>query len=163
IGKELRRPAWRAVGRELVRLGLAAQTEGPYPTLRVTDRGRETLRTRAPVTLTRPAASVDPPPSPPPPACDIVLFQRLPALRHGPPRPPAGAAPRRAPRRAPAPGGAGAPARRGAFPPNQGDRRAEARRPGRALQGRHRRAPGAPRPPPRGRPGPAGAEAAERH
>lgn len=84
IGKDLARPAWAAVGRELLRLGLLTQGEGEYPTLELTEEGRETLRARRAVTLTksmvRPTAKrvvrregdI---------ACDEILFARLRELR----------------------------------------------------------------------------------
>lgn len=53
IGKELSRPHWLAIGRELLRLGLLATTEGEYPVLELTTAGIDTLRSRAPVMLTR--------------------------------------------------------------------------------------------------------------
>jgi ATP-dependent DNA helicase RecQ len=56
IGKELTRPAWAAVGRELMRLGYVAQAEGEYPILELTEAGMNVLRTREKVTLTKPLA-----------------------------------------------------------------------------------------------------------
>ena len=84
IGKELARPAWAAVGRELMRLGYVAQAEGEYPILELTEAGMNVLRTRATVTLTKPLAL--------PKAkrvtrregeieCDEILFARLRELR----------------------------------------------------------------------------------
>lgn len=54
IGRDLNRSQWSAVGRELMRLGYAGVAEGEYSTLELTDAGRELLRTRASVTLTKP-------------------------------------------------------------------------------------------------------------
>jgi ATP-dependent DNA helicase RecQ len=84
IGRELARPAWAAIGRELMRLGYVAQAEGEFPVLELTDTGLELLRSRAPVTLTKPLSL--------PKArrvarregeieCDEILFARLRELR----------------------------------------------------------------------------------
>ena len=84
IGKDLARPAWAAVGRELMRLGYVAQAEGEFPILELTEAGMNVLRTRAAVTLTKPLAL--------PKAkrvtrregeieCDEILFARLRELR----------------------------------------------------------------------------------
>jgi len=84
IGRELSRPAWAAVGRELMRLGFVAVAAGEFATLELTDAGREFLRTRASVTLTKPLdlpkakrvvrreGDI---------ACDEILFERLRPLR----------------------------------------------------------------------------------
>ncbi len=84
IGKEMGRPQWAAVGRELMRLGYLAQSEGEYPTLELTAEGVEVLRSRAPITLTKPLdlpkarrvvrreGEI---------ACDEILFDRLRVLR----------------------------------------------------------------------------------
>lgn len=84
IGKEMGRPQWAAVGRELMRLGYLAQSEGEYPTLELTAEGIEILRSRAPITLTKPLdlpkarrvvrreGEI---------ACDEILFDRLRTLR----------------------------------------------------------------------------------
>ena len=53
IGKELGRAQWRAIGRELVRLGLLAQSEDEYATVSLTRAGLAVLTRREPVTLTR--------------------------------------------------------------------------------------------------------------
>jgi len=84
IGTELSRPQWAAVGRELMRLGHVAQSQGEFPVLELTEAGRAVLRSRQPVSLTRPMDS---------PkarkavrregdiACDEILFARLRELR----------------------------------------------------------------------------------
>jgi ATP-dependent DNA helicase RecQ len=85
IGRELTRPAWAAVGRELMRLGYVAVAGGEYATLELTAEGIELLRLRRPVTLTKPMVM---------PkakratvrregdiACDEILFERLRTLR----------------------------------------------------------------------------------
>ncbi len=85
IGQELSRPQWLGVFRELMRLGFVQQTEGRYPTVEMTEAGREVLRLRSPITLTKPMAvpkaarvriprkgAIE---------CDEILFARLRALR----------------------------------------------------------------------------------
>jgi ATP-dependent DNA helicase RecQ len=84
IGKEMTRPQWSAVGRELMRLGYLGVAEGEYATLELTPEGLTLLRTRTSVTLTKPMdlpkakriirreGDV---------ACDEILFERLRALR----------------------------------------------------------------------------------
>lgn len=84
IGKELARPAWAAIGRELMRLGYVTQAEGEFPILELTEEGMNLLRTRAKVMLTKPLAlpqarrvtrregEI---------ACDEILFARLRDLR----------------------------------------------------------------------------------
>jgi ATP-dependent DNA helicase RecQ len=85
IGGELSRPQWAAVGRELMRLGFVAVAEGEYATLELTDAGRQVLRSRTPITLTKP---MDLPKAKKVAsrregdiACDEILFARLRALR----------------------------------------------------------------------------------
>jgi ATP-dependent DNA helicase RecQ len=53
IGRELKRDAWRAIGRELLRLGLIECAPGKFATLSLTPAGREALRHRTPITLTK--------------------------------------------------------------------------------------------------------------
>jgi ATP-dependent DNA helicase RecQ len=85
IGQDLARPAWAAVGRELMRLGYVAVDEGEFATLSLTEEGMEILRARTPITLTKPMllpkarrvatrreGDI---------ACDEILFERLRALR----------------------------------------------------------------------------------
>ena len=84
IGRDLSRPQWAAVGRELMRLGYVAVSEGEYATLELTDAGLAILKARTPITLTQPMAT---------PktkrvirregdiACDEILFERLRELR----------------------------------------------------------------------------------
>jgi ATP-dependent DNA helicase RecQ len=84
IGGELSRPQWAAVGRGLMRLGYVAVAEGEFATLELTAEGMNLLRTRTPVTLTKPMdlpkakrvvrreGDI---------ACDEILFERLRALR----------------------------------------------------------------------------------
>ncbi len=84
IGKELARPAWASIGRELMRLGYLAVDEGEFATLSLTDEGLAVLKTRTPITLTKPMelpkakkvvrreGDI---------ACDEILFERLRTLR----------------------------------------------------------------------------------
>jgi ATP-dependent DNA helicase RecQ len=84
IGSELGRPQWAAVGRELMRLGYVIVSSGEFATLELTPEGLAALRSRTPVTLTKPMDL--------PKArrvvrregdivCDEILFERLRALR----------------------------------------------------------------------------------
>ena len=82
IGKDTARPQWLAIGRELVRMGLLAQTAGLRSVLELTESGRRTLLDRRPVMLT--AASPDAPTSRATSdaiACDESLFEELRTLR----------------------------------------------------------------------------------
>ena len=54
IGGELKRDAWQAIGRELLRLGFVEVAPGKFATLQVTAAGREALRERTAITLTKP-------------------------------------------------------------------------------------------------------------
>ncbi|MDQ2918651.1 MAG: DNA helicase RecQ [Verrucomicrobiota bacterium] len=83
IGTELKRPAWLALGRELLRMGLVEAAPGKFATLSLTSAGLETLRERKPVTLTKQpeiaektkrksAGAIE---------CDEELFDRLRVLR----------------------------------------------------------------------------------
>jgi len=84
IGKELARPAWAGVGRELLRLGLLHQSEGEFPTLQLSAEGVAFLKERRTLTLTKPMdtpkvrkvvrreGDIE---------CDEILFSRLRELR----------------------------------------------------------------------------------
>ena len=83
IGRELKREAWQAIGRELLRLGLIECAPGRFATLTLTKVGRETLRDRTPITLTKQievvgrdqkarAGAIE---------CDEMLFKQLRVLR----------------------------------------------------------------------------------
>ncbi|MGZ9067781.1 MAG: RecQ family ATP-dependent DNA helicase, partial [Burkholderiales bacterium] len=85
IGRELSRPQWAAVGRELMRLGYVAVAEGEFATLELTAEGMNVLRSRQPITLTKP---MDLPKAKRANVrregditCDEILFARLRALR----------------------------------------------------------------------------------
>ena len=84
IGRDVKRTAWLAIGRELLRLGLIAAAPGKFATLQLTEAGRAALRQRKPITLTKPfdvesrkrrkqrAGEVE---------CDEALFEELRTLR----------------------------------------------------------------------------------
>jgi len=57
IGKDLGRPHWAHIGRELMRLGYLAVAEGEFATLELTAAGRTVLLARTAITLTQPANS----------------------------------------------------------------------------------------------------------
>ncbi len=85
IGKEISRPEWAAVGRELIRFGHVAVSEGEYATLELTTEGLAVLVKRAPVQLTKsiavPKGRRTRGGSGGEVACDEILFERLRALR----------------------------------------------------------------------------------
>src|SRR5437764_5613129 len=84
IGGDLKRTAWLSIGRELLRLGFVAAAPGKFATLQLTDAGREVLRNRKSITLTKPldvvtrrqpkrrAGEIE---------CDEALFEQLRVLR----------------------------------------------------------------------------------
>ncbi len=83
IGGEYSQPEWKAVGRELIRLGLVRQAAlDKFGVLGLTEEGLAVLKQRKPVLLTRPVSA-------PKPqehrageiACDELLFERLVRLR----------------------------------------------------------------------------------
>jgi len=83
IGRGLKRDAWQAIGRELLRLGFIECAPGRFATLTLTPAGRDVLRNRSAITLTKqidiaaqkekPRAGVI--------ECDELLFEQLRALR----------------------------------------------------------------------------------
>jgi ATP-dependent DNA helicase RecQ len=83
IGRELKREAWQAIGRELLRLGLVECAPGKFATLSVTPAGLESLRGRTPITLTKQVEIVarDKKPRAGAIDCDEVLFESLRGLR----------------------------------------------------------------------------------
>jgi ATP-dependent DNA helicase RecQ len=83
IGKELKRQEWQAIGRELMRLGLIAVAPGKFATVELTAAGREALKTRTTITLTKLAEIREKPRRKRAGEieCDEVLFDRLRALR----------------------------------------------------------------------------------
>ena len=83
IGRELKRDAWQALGRELLRLGLVEVAPGKFATLQVTAAGRAALRNRTAITLTKQtekpvakvkqrAGAIE---------CDEALFEKLRSVR----------------------------------------------------------------------------------
>src|SRR6266403_4528024 len=84
IGQDLKRSAWQAIGRELLRLGFVAAAPGQFATLQLTQTGLAALRERKAITLTKPvevnlakrrrhrAGEIE---------CDEFLFEKLRALR----------------------------------------------------------------------------------
>ena len=84
IGKDLGRPHWAHIGRELMRLGYLAVAEGEFATLELTPAGRTVLLARTPITLTKP---MDLPKAKRSArregdiTCDEILFERLRTLR----------------------------------------------------------------------------------
>jgi ATP-dependent DNA helicase RecQ len=58
IGGDLSRHHWLAIGRELQRLGYVCPGTGEYPTLELTAEGMEVLKSRRPVTLTKPSEHI---------------------------------------------------------------------------------------------------------
>ena len=85
IGRELKREAWQATGRELLRLGLIQSAPGKFATLSLTPAGRDALRHRTPITLTKQievvSQSRDQKARVGAIECDEVLFERLRGLR----------------------------------------------------------------------------------
>jgi len=84
IGGDVKRTAWLAIGRELLRLGFVAAAPGKFATLQLTAAGREALRNRTSIILTKPfnvearkrakrrAGEIE---------CDEALFEQLRVLR----------------------------------------------------------------------------------
>src|SRR5438105_1349112 len=83
IGRDLKRDAWQAIGRELLRHGLVECAPGRFATLTLTPTGRDVLRNRTPITLTKQvdiAAQKEKPRSGAI-ECNELLFEQLRALR----------------------------------------------------------------------------------
>lgn len=83
IGRELKRDAWQVIGRELLRLGLIECAPGKFATLSLTLAGRDALRQRTPITLTKQIEVVarDQKARVGAIECDEALFDRLRGLR----------------------------------------------------------------------------------
>ncbi|MEP7014290.1 MAG: DNA helicase RecQ [Verrucomicrobiota bacterium] len=83
IGRELKRDAWQALGRELLRLGLVECAPGKFATLTLTPAGLDALRQRTPITLTKQIDIAAKPEKARAGAieCDELLFDRLRTLR----------------------------------------------------------------------------------
>ncbi len=54
IGKEMARPAWGAIGRELIRAGYLKQNAERFNVIELTELGRHALKSREPIRITRP-------------------------------------------------------------------------------------------------------------
>jgi ATP-dependent DNA helicase RecQ len=84
IGRDLARSEWSAVGRDLLRQGYLEVADGRFATVNLTEQGKDVLRTRTPITLTKPmtkpakrpqrrrAGAIE---------CDEFLFEHLRRLR----------------------------------------------------------------------------------
>jgi len=80
IGKDLARPEWSAVGRDLLRQGYLEVADGRFATVRLTDKGNTILRTRETITLTKPMAKAARKPKrrwSGAIECDEILFEHL--------------------------------------------------------------------------------------
>ena len=79
IGKEHGRNEWQHFGRELVRLGYCQLTTDKFTIIELTPKGLEILKSRAPITLTRPSTLPDKAKSSTRGniACDETLFESL--------------------------------------------------------------------------------------
>ena len=85
IGRELKRRTWQTIGRELARLGLITVAPGKFATIELTRAGRDALKCRTSITLTKPAETLDKDKHKRAGTieCDEVLFERLRRLRRG--------------------------------------------------------------------------------
>src|SRR6476646_3749009 len=83
VGRELKRDAWQAIGRELLRLGLVEVAPGKFATLQVTAAGRAALRERTSITLTKQPEKPEAKPKlrAGEIACDEALFEKLRRVR----------------------------------------------------------------------------------
>lgn len=83
IGRDLKRNQWQAIGRELTRLNLVECSPGKFATLSLTSSGRDVLRERSPITLTKHVDLAKQSATPRAGAieCDEALFERLRAVR----------------------------------------------------------------------------------
>ncbi|MGN6642087.1 MAG: DNA helicase RecQ, partial [Verrucomicrobiota bacterium] len=82
IGTEHTRTEWGAIGRELVRLGLLSQNPDEFNAVALTNDGREALKSRRKIILTRPVTAAGPAKHRAGEiACDEALFDSLRQLR----------------------------------------------------------------------------------
>jgi len=84
IGRDLKRNAWLAIGRELLHLGLVTAAPGKFATLQLSEAGLAALRQRTPITLTKPfdvAEKARRPRRAGEIECDEPLFDQLRGLR----------------------------------------------------------------------------------
>jgi ATP-dependent DNA helicase RecQ len=82
IGTEHSRPEWKAIGRQLLRLGFLNQTPDKFNVLSLTPEGLAILKQRKKLTLTKPVTAPEPQAHRAGEiACDEALFERLRQLR----------------------------------------------------------------------------------
>ncbi len=83
VGGELKKSQWQAVGRELIRLGYLRQSAERFSTIELSADGLKVLKSRARITLTKPAETPEPRRREKAGAieCDEALFTRLRTLR----------------------------------------------------------------------------------
>jgi len=82
VGRELSRPEWSAIGRELLRMGLLEQEKGEFPTIALTAGGEDALRSRRVIMLTKAQKAARAPRERAGEiTCDETLFDRLRKLR----------------------------------------------------------------------------------
>ena len=82
IGGEHTRAEWGAIGRELIRLKLLFQNPECFNIIEITEAGRDALKTRRKITLTKPVQPNEPQKQRAGEiACDEALFEKLRALR----------------------------------------------------------------------------------
>ena len=82
IGQEHSSAEWKAIGRELIRLGHMRQTADKFSVLELTEDGLAALKQRRKVTLTKPVSAPEPQANRVGEiACDEALFDRLRQLR----------------------------------------------------------------------------------
>jgi ATP-dependent DNA helicase RecQ len=81
IGKEHSRGDWGTIGRELVRLGFLKQDHARFGVLQLTQEGRDALRSRQKISLTRAVQQTQTTHREGEIECDEVLFERLRELR----------------------------------------------------------------------------------
>lgn len=82
VGRDLSRPEWASIGRELIRQGLLEQEKGEFPTIGLTEDGMEALRSRRIIMLTKSIMKKRTPSSRAGEIeCDETLFDRLRKLR----------------------------------------------------------------------------------
>ncbi len=83
VGDELKKSQWQAIGRELVRLGYLRQSAERFSTIELSADGLKVLKSRARITLTKPAETPETRRREKTGAieCDEALFSRLRALR----------------------------------------------------------------------------------
>ncbi|MFZ4777543.1 MAG: DNA helicase RecQ [Terrimicrobiaceae bacterium] len=82
VGRDLSRPEWSSIGRELVRMGLLIQETGEFPTIGLSEEGLDALKSRRVIMLTKSMMTKRAPVSRAGEIeCDETLFDRLRKLR----------------------------------------------------------------------------------